>query len=205
MKRVLLGLGSNKSFQGMSSEVILKMVCFDLASFFKNPVYSSLYRTRAMYVKDQQDFYNMVVLGFVSDDLSPFQLLEKIHQIEAKYGRNRSEEIRFGPRSVDIDIELFDDLVINTDVLQIPHPRIKERAFVLIPALEVLKNSADVKNDLEYVDKFKEIEKSNKINTEIKMYEEYLALLDLTSDENRVEKICSKEKLFSRQVESKND
>jgi len=120
MKRVLLGLGSNKSFQNKPPLELLGCACTELSRILKEPVFSSVYRTKAMYVEDQDDFYNMAALGFVDDILSPFELLSYIHEIEAKYGRNREEEIRFGPRSLDIDIELFGDDVINTPHLQIP-------------------------------------------------------------------------------------
>ena len=145
MRRVLLGLGSNRDFHDMHSLLILQCACRELAAILKNPSFSSVYRTKAMYVEDQNDFYNMAVLGFVSDDSDPFDFLKKINQIEAKYGRNRENEIRFGPRSLDIDIELFGDLEINTPELQIPHPRMHERAFVLVPVLEILVNPADEK------------------------------------------------------------
>lgn len=87
----------------------------------------------------------MVVCGYVDEHLSPGELLQKIHQIEAAYGRNRSREIRNGPRPLDIDIEFFGDDVINTADLQIPHPRIEERAFVVIPLLEILSKYSDIK------------------------------------------------------------
>ena len=59
-------------------------------------------------------------------------------------GRNRAKEIRFGPRSIDIDIEFFGDSEINDSDLQIPHPRLYERAFVLKPLLEILPKCSDV-------------------------------------------------------------
>lgn len=143
MKRVLLGLGSNKSYNGKTPLEILACAQSELSQYLANLLFSSVYKTKAMYVEDQDDFYNMVAVGFVPDDFSPFDLLEIIHQIEAKYGRNRDLEIRFGPRSLDIDIELFGDEIINTPELQIPHIRVEERAFVLIPTLEILNNTAD--------------------------------------------------------------
>ncbi len=144
MKRILLGLGSNNDFHGMDSLTILMNACRDLVTFLQNPIFSSVYKTKPMYVEDQNDFYNMVVYGFIADEITPQNLLEKIHEIEAKYGRDRSKEIRFGQRSLDIDIEIYGDEQINTEDLQIPHIRLKERAFVLIPGTEVLKKTADV-------------------------------------------------------------
>ena len=144
MRRVLLGLGSNKSFHGKRPLELLGAACRELAKLLDSPRFSSVYKTRAMYVEDQDDFYNMTACGFVDDNLSPQELLKQINNIEAEYGRDRSNEIRFGPRPLDIDIELFGDETINTPELEIPHPRIAERAFVLVPALEILTDSADV-------------------------------------------------------------
>jgi len=69
-------------------------------------------------------------------DLSPFSLLEKIMEIEKKYGRER--EYRFSPRTIDIDIIFYEDLILNDEKLKIPHPLMHERGFVLIPMKEIL-------------------------------------------------------------------
>lgn len=122
---------------------LLSIACEKLKSVLESVVCSSVYITKARYVTNQDDFYNMVVKGYVSDSMSPYDLLNIIHEIEAEGGRNRAKEIRFGPRSLDIDIEEFGDVVISDEILQIPHPRIQERAFVLIPALEILDESSD--------------------------------------------------------------
>ena len=143
MQRVLLGLGSNKSFHGMSPLLLLQKACRDLAQILDSPRFSSVYKTRAMYVEDQDDFYNMAATGFVPDTMTAFELLKKVNEIEAKWGRDRSQEIRFGPRPLDIDIELFCDITLDTPELTIPHPRMHERAFVLVPALEILTQPAD--------------------------------------------------------------
>ena len=84
----------------------------------------------------------MVVCGAVREGLTPHDLLAEIHKIEAKYGRNRKKELRFGPRPLDIDIELFGDMEIDDEALTIPHPRMRERAFVLVPFLEILNRRA---------------------------------------------------------------
>ena len=143
MKRVLLGLGSNQSYNNKSPLELLSLAGEELCSLMSDLHFSSVYKTPAMYVTDQEDFYNAAALGYVADDADAFDFLHKINEIEAKYGRDRTKEIRFGPRSLDIDIELFGDEQINTPELQIPHIRMEERAFVLIPSIEVLKYSAD--------------------------------------------------------------
>lgn len=140
---VLLGLGSNSCFSGLEPFELLSKACVSLSFLLENMKISSLYESRAMYYENQTDFFNMAVYGEADDSLSPFELLEEIHKIEAEYGRDRSREIRFGPRSLDIDIEEFGNLVLETEKLVLPHPRMKERAFVLIPALEIFQESAD--------------------------------------------------------------
>lgn len=142
---VLLGLGSNTSFAGLSSLELLAKACQDLRGLLQNFSFSSVYESKAMYVTNQDNFYNMAVKGFVEDSMDPFELLNKINAIEAKYGRDRTKEIRFGPRSLDIDIEEFGSKRINFPDLILPHPRIQEREFVLLPALEILDKSADCK------------------------------------------------------------
>ena len=69
--------------------------------------------------------------------LSPQHLLAVMHQIEARCGRNRAAEQRWGPRTCDLDLLLFDDEIIDTDALTVPHPRLHERLFVLRPLAEI--------------------------------------------------------------------
>lgn len=138
MTPVALGLGSNKKFSCLSPEEILGGAIFELSKILRYVEFSSVYRTKAMYVVDQEDFYNMALVGLLDDGICARALLEKIHEIEAAFGRDREKEIRFGPRSLDIDIEFFGRQKILEPDLQIPHPRLKERAFVLTPLLEVL-------------------------------------------------------------------
>jgi 2-amino-4-hydroxy-6-hydroxymethyldihydropteridine diphosphokinase len=66
---------------------------------------------------------------------SPQQLLETLLEIEAQFGRIRRE--RWGPRSLDLDLLLYDDLILDTPTLQIPHLRMRERAFVLVPLAQI--------------------------------------------------------------------
>lgn len=155
MLPVALGLGSNRKFEGRSPVQILGEAVFELKKILKGLEFSGVYKTRAMYYTDQDDFYNMAVLGYAADDVAvddgdadggergAFKLLDAIHKIEARFGRDRSAEIRNGPRSLDIDIELYGDKTINAENLTVPHPRLKERAFVLVPLVEILAKDAD--------------------------------------------------------------
>lgn len=93
---------------------------------------SSWYRTKAV-GPPQPDYLNGCAILQVT--MSPDLLLETLLAIENKFGRVRQE--RWGARSLDLDLLLYDDLIIDTPHLQIPHPRMKERAFVLIPLAEV--------------------------------------------------------------------
>ena len=138
-----MGLGSNKSYNNKTPLELLAAAGGELGSLMSDVHFSSVYKTPAMYVTDQEDFYNAAALGYVADDTDAFDFLHKINEIEAKYGRDRTKEVRFGPRSLDIDIELFGDERIESPELQVPHVRMEERAFVLIPSIEVLHNSAD--------------------------------------------------------------
>jgi len=94
---------------------------------------SSFYRTKPLMLTAQPWFINGVVL--CETDLSPEDLLNVIHQIEKDFGRNR--QIRWGPRTLDLDLLSFGDQQINLPSLTIPHPRLHERRFVLVPLLEI--------------------------------------------------------------------
>ena len=94
---------------------------------------SHVYETPPWGVEDQPAFLNMVVKA--ETDLDAETLLKYLKQLEAGLGREKS--IRWGPRLIDLDILFYDDLVIDTPPLVIPHPRLHERAFVLVPLADV--------------------------------------------------------------------
>ena len=96
---------------------------------------SGLYETEPVGYTDQGLFLNMAVR--VETCLLPEELLQKLQQIEEKLGRTR--EIRWGPRTLDIDILLYDRLQQNSPRLTLPHPRMLERAFVLVPLKEIFR------------------------------------------------------------------
>lgn len=96
---------------------------------------SSVYRTKPRYDEDQAEFLNLVASG--DTELSPRELLALTQGIEAKHGRDRAKERFKGPRPLDIDLLLYGELVMAEPELMIPHPGIEERAFVLVPLLEI--------------------------------------------------------------------
>ena len=181
MKRVLLGLGSNKSFNNKSPLELFACAGIELGRLMSDVHFSCVYKTPAMYVTDQEDFYNAAALGYVSDDADAFVFLHKINEIEAKYGRDRAKEVRFGPRSLDIDIELFGDERIDAPDLQIPHVRMEERAFVLIPSIEVLKYSADELVREKYIKCLEAVEKTGGAEG-IKKLQEFPKAVEYGSD-----------------------
>ncbi len=96
---------------------------------------SSWYQTNPI-GPPQPDYLNGCALLQVN--LSPQELLATLLQVEVKFGRVRQE--KWGARTLDLDLLLYDDLILDTPNLQLPHPRMKERAFVLVPLAEIAPN-----------------------------------------------------------------
>lgn len=94
---------------------------------------SSIYETEPVGYTDQANFLNLVVC--LETSLNPFELLEVCQGVENDLGRVRG--IRWGPRTVDLDILLYNNDNIETENLTVPHPRMDERAFVLVPLMEI--------------------------------------------------------------------
>ena len=134
MTIVYLCLGSNS---GDRLKLIEQAVGFlNLAQDIKLIRTSALYETEPWGVKNQNWFLNMAVE--IKTSLSPQDLLVKLQNIERTLGRNREKEIRWGERPIDIDIIFYDNLVLESDVLTIPHKFMHKRAFVLVPLLELI-------------------------------------------------------------------
>ncbi len=145
MFQVYLSLGSNKSYFIDDVEYqpfdLLRKACESLNGVLLDISFSTVYITKPMYYDKQEHFFNMAVYGLFEG--SPDDLLVCTQGIENALGRDRKSEIRNGPRTIDIDILLFSDFSINTQKLIIPHKKMDERAFVLIPMLEILPIDAD--------------------------------------------------------------
>jgi 2-amino-4-hydroxy-6-hydroxymethyldihydropteridine diphosphokinase len=152
--KVYLGLGSNL---GDSRQIVLDAAktLEDVLSGLRS---ASLYETKPLYVMDQGSFINTVVEGQYAlvQDFSPTAsaraLLSRLHEIEARFGRDRANERRWGERFLDIDILLFGDSIISEADITVPHPRLKERRFALEPLLELFPDAAEPGTGLFYSD-----------------------------------------------------
>lgn len=102
---------------------------------------SSLYSSQPLGPQDQDDFINAVVK--ISTKLTPEDLLTALQNLEHQHQRKRLQH--WGPRTLDCDILLYDDLTLATDRLTIPHPEMQRRAFVMIPLQEIMAGTAPQK------------------------------------------------------------
>lgn len=134
MTLVYLSLGSNS---GDRVKLIEQAISFiNLSENLDLVRTSALYETEPWGVKDQNWFLNVVVE--IKTSLPAQDLLLKLQNIEKTLGRNRQVERRWGERTMDIDIIFYGKEKIETEILTIPHPRMQERAFVLVPFLELI-------------------------------------------------------------------
>jgi 2-amino-4-hydroxy-6-hydroxymethyldihydropteridine diphosphokinase len=118
---------------------------------------ATIYTTEPWGKKDQPWFLNTVVTGSCS--LSPPEVLREIFMIEEQGGRDRKREVRWGPRTIDIDILLFGEECITTNELRIPHPQMKNRKFVLIPLLELVPKALDPETGIPYAEHLQQLKK----------------------------------------------
>jgi len=96
---------------------------------------SRLYRSAAWGLEDQPDFINAVAL--LDTQLDARALLDALLLLERSHGRDRAAETRWGPRTLDLDLLLYDDAVIDETGLRVPHPHLHQRAFALLPLVEI--------------------------------------------------------------------
>jgi 2-amino-4-hydroxy-6-hydroxymethyldihydropteridine diphosphokinase len=126
---VYLALGSNLGDRRLNFEAAIAALPPAVTVLERSP----LYETAPWGVTDQPDFLNMVLKG--ETRLAPSALLARLKRLEKKLGRLPS--VRYGPRLIDIDILFYGSLILSTPALTIPHPRLHERAFVLVPLADV--------------------------------------------------------------------
>jgi len=134
MPEALLALGGNVGDVRATFDRAVAALCDGAA--VRLLARSSDYRTPPWGVTDQPAFINCAIV--IATTLSPPALLARAQAVERAFGRNRAQEQRWGPRTLDVDLIAYDDVTLNTPELTLPHPRLFERAFVLAPLAEIL-------------------------------------------------------------------
>ena len=164
MNRAYLGLGTNMG----DRQFYLKEACRMLSENEKITILkiSKIYETKAWGYTQQDDFLNICVE--LDTLIKPMELLEVCQQIEEELNRVRT--IRWGPRTIDVDILFFNHIISKDEKLILPHPRIKERAFVIIPLMDLNSNLIIEDKSINYYFcklSEEEINKVRKIKTDI--------------------------------------
>ena len=127
---VLLSLGANQGDRADN----LRAAVYGLGRFLAVHAVSAVYETAPMYRSTQPPFLNLALV--VGTDLPPPGLLAAVKALERRLGRVPT--VRHGPRPIDIDIVFYDQAVVDSPILRIPHPAMAERGFVLIPAADLV-------------------------------------------------------------------
>lgn len=135
---IVLGLGSNITSNNNTREdnIANAISLLDAHPCITVVKISSLYETEPVGLKEQPSFLNAVIA--IDTDLSPLELLTVCLNTERKMGRVR--EVRWGPRNIDIDLLVYHDVEMAEPMLELPHPRMPERKFVLVPLVEIAEN-----------------------------------------------------------------
>ena len=133
MAEAFIALGGNVGDVRATFHQAVSLLCD--ASEVRLVARSSDYRTPPWGVTDQPPFTNAVIA--VSTTLAPHTLLTRAQACERALGRDRGKEQHWGPRTIDLDLLAYDDLILNDATLTLPHPHLFERAFVLVPLAEI--------------------------------------------------------------------
>jgi 2-amino-4-hydroxy-6-hydroxymethyldihydropteridine diphosphokinase len=134
MAEALLALGGNVGDARATLATAVRRLCD--GDRIRLVARSSDYRTPPWGVENQAPFINLCLL--VTTDLPPRLVLARALEVERELGRDRAREQRWGPRPLDIDILAYDDIRLDELDLKLPHPRLFERAFVLVPLAEIV-------------------------------------------------------------------
>jgi 2-amino-4-hydroxy-6-hydroxymethyldihydropteridine diphosphokinase len=135
MPTAYIGMGANLPSPAGDPEATLAAAAARLGSIGRVAAKSSLYSTEPVGLADQPRFLNAVIA--LETDLGPQILLRSLLDIEREFGRDRSSAVRNGPRTLDLDILLYGEERVSESGLEIPHPRMGERAFVAVPLVEL--------------------------------------------------------------------
>lgn len=153
MSRAYLSLGSNIGDKKNHLDEAVKLI--ESNPYISDVLVSEFYETAPVGYLDQDVFMNIAIE--INTTLDSYKLLDFCHEIEEALKRKRI--IRWGPRSIDVDILLFDDIMSDDEKLTIPHPRMTERAFVIVPLYDL--NQELVINNLSIKDIFNSLNKDD--------------------------------------------
>ena len=141
MRTAYIGMGANISGPAGPPEATLAAAAERLVRLGRVAAHSSLFSTEPVGYAEQPRFVNAVVA--LETELSARALLDALMRIEKEFGRERANAVSNGPRTLDLDILLLDDCLVDEPGLRIPHPRLAERAFVLTPLNEIAPQAVD--------------------------------------------------------------
>lgn len=133
LNKVVLSLGGNKGDVFQTFKKVIKAIEEQIGKALKS---SSFYKTAAWGITNQPDFINQVIV--IETQYNPTSLLDVCMQIEKELGRIRTLENRWKERTIDIDILYYNNEIISLTDLEIPHPQIENRKFILIPLTEII-------------------------------------------------------------------
>ena len=136
MASALIALGGNVGDVRAAFNSAIPQICDKAAA--RLVARSSDYATPPWGEEQQPPYVNACIE--IETALAPHALLDVLHEVERAHGRDRSQEKRYGPRTLDLDLLAWDDRVLDTPTLTLPHPRLFERAFVLVPLAEIAPN-----------------------------------------------------------------
>jgi len=141
MHTAYIGLGANLPGPAGPPAATMAAAAARLVSLGRVVGRSSLYSTTPMGLTEQPRFFNAVI--GMETTFDPREMLASLLAIEREFGRDRAAAVPNGPRTLDLDILLFGRLIVNHQDLEIPHPRLAERGFVLVPLHEIAPDAVD--------------------------------------------------------------
>ena len=133
-----IALGSNLASDRGDRQATLRAAAAELANLGEVVAVSSYYETDPVGYLDQPRFLNAAAL--LRTGLGPLDLLRRLLAIERSFGRDRSATVAKGPRTLDLDLLVYGDVILNSPELTLPHPAMHERWFVLVPLAEIAPN-----------------------------------------------------------------
>ncbi len=144
MRTAYIGMGGNLASCAGAPEATLAAAALRLESLGRVACRSSLYSTEPVGFAAQPRFVNAVVA--LETELGPRELLDELLAFELEFGRDRAAGFANGPRTLDLDILLLGDLILSEPGLEIPHPQLAERTFVLVPLCEIAPRALDARS-----------------------------------------------------------